>query len=88
MRIAALTALLGAFAWAQGAEEPARELKVLGFTLGEPPPEDAVLEEDGGRYKEYTLVHRWCRYGVDAITENNRVMWVSCQSKRGCCCRC
>lgn len=76
--IAALTALLVcAGAWAQDAEEPAEAVKVLGFTFGEPPPEDAVLLGDAGRYRRYDLKHRWCK-SLFAITDNGRVVSVNC----------
>ena len=82
MRI--LTALIAllvcAGAWAQDAEEPAEAVKVLGFTFGEPPPEDAVLLGDAGRYRRYDLKHRWCK-SLFAITDNGRVVSVECFPK-------
>ena len=74
--LAALTALLLAAGSAWG-QEP---LKALGFTFGEPPPEDAALEVDAGRYKLYRSKHRWC-WWVRAITDNNRVLSVSCEPR-------
>ena len=51
-------------------------------TLGDPPPDDAVLETDAGRYKRYSLEHRWCRQqGAYVVTDNNRVIHVSCHAK-------
>ena len=77
--IAAIAALLlaCAWAWAQDAEEPA---KVLGFTLGEPPPEDAVLDISAGRYGRYELEHRWC-WELYAVTVNGSVVRVWCNAK-------
>ena len=79
--IAALAALLlSAGAWAQDAEEPAEAVKVLGFTFGEPPPEDAVLVVAAGKYGRYALEHRWCQV-LYAVTDNGRVVAVRCYAK-------
>ena len=53
------------------------EVKVLGFTLGEPPPEEAVLRILAGRYRRYDLKHRWCE-SLWATTDNGRVVSVAC----------
>ena len=56
------------------------DVKVLGFTFGKPPPEEAVLKFTAGRYRNYELKHRWCDE-LTALTDNGRVVSASCHSK-------
>ena len=53
------------------------EVKVLGFTLGEPPPDEAELITVAGRYRKYDLKHRWCK-SLKATTDFARVVQVAC----------
>lgn len=79
--ITALVALLlgCAWAWAQDAGEPAEAAKVLGFTFGEPPPEEAVLVVAADKYGRYALEHRWC-LELYAVTVNGSVVRVQCNA--------
>lgn len=74
----------------------AGELKALGFTFGEPPPEEAVLDgpswaeissapqtppEEAVWDEQYKLPHRWCVDGVKATVDIARVIAVHCEAE-------